>query len=199
MRWQDYSNIGTRGLPACRTPADEVFRVFSLQVFFSKNPVMYLNTQLKQWLCQFCPYLIEWWLCEFEQLLCSLQTCLKCNMLESCTFPYGLGNEIALCVLNLCWHRQLCLLCVYTSENPSSPSFILSVLAQTHIWKKHSGVFQLVTKHLASSSYDIWGGQIWFPKAGKPRKSHAFKSLFIPGYLWFVMSCIYQQQWLMLW
>ena len=186
MRWQDYSNIGTRGLPACRTPADKVFRDF----LFQKPSDVLEYTILP---------LLKLWLCEFEQLLCSLQTCLKCNMLESCTFPYGVGNEIALCVLNLRWHRQLCLLCVYTSENPSSPSFILSVLAQTHIWKKHSGVFQLVTKHLASSSYDIWGGQIWFPKAGKPRKSHAFKSLFIPGYLWFVMSCIYQKQWLMLW
>ena len=108
----------------------------------------------------------------FEQLLCTLQTHLKCNMLESCTFPYGVGNEIALCVLNLRWHRQLCLLCVYTSENPSSPSFILSLLAETHIWKEHS----VSTCHKTSCIFFLW--YLRRPKAGKPRKSCFQKSCY---------------------
>ena len=76
-------------------------------------------------------------------------------MLESCTFPYGVSNEIALCVLNLRWHRQLCLLCVYTSQNPSSPSFILSLLAQTHIWKEETQ-WSVSTWHKTSCIFFLW-------------------------------------------
>ena len=41
-------------------------------------------------------------------------------------------------------------LCLYFTET-LTPSFILSALTQTHIWtKKHSDVFQQVTRHLGA-------------------------------------------------
>ena len=59
--------------------------------------------------------------------------------------PIKACDEIALCVLNLRRHWQLCLLCVYSSQS-DSPSFILQFWLKTH-WegKKHRQVFLTFT------------------------------------------------------
>ena len=69
--------------------------------------------------------------------------------------PIKACDEIALCVLNLRRHWQLCLLCVYSSQS-DSPSFILQFWLKTH-WegKKHRQVFLTFTTTKSGFGNDL--------------------------------------------
>ena len=69
--------------------------------------------------------------------------------------PIKACDEIALCVLNLRRHWQLCLLCVYSSQS-DSPSFILQFWLKTHCeGKKHRQVFLTFTTTKSGFGNDL--------------------------------------------
>ena len=75
-----------------------------------------------------------------------------------------------MCVLNLCWHRQLCLLCVYTSQN-SSALFHPLYSYSKHIWKEETqSSVSASHKHCFVMVLGCPLGivQILFTKSGKP-------------------------------